>query len=61
MALAQGAVGLEEWKRAERAAAKAARLARMRAESRVLTVAEGIIGVARAKIGSTANAGASRA
>lgn len=61
MALAQGAVSMEEWKRAERAAAKAARLAGMRAESRVLTVAEGIIGVARAKIGSTSNAETSRA
>ncbi|HEX8276863.1 MAG TPA: tetratricopeptide repeat protein [Longimicrobiaceae bacterium] len=51
MALAQGAVSMEEWKRAERAAAKAARFAGLRAESRVLTVAEGILGVARAKIG----------
>jgi tetratricopeptide (TPR) repeat protein len=48
--LAYGAAGLGEWKRAERAATKAARIAEMRGESKVLLAAEAVIRLVRDQI-----------
>ncbi|HEU0076868.1 MAG TPA: tetratricopeptide repeat protein [Longimicrobiaceae bacterium] len=48
--LAYGAVSLGEWKRAERAATKAAHIAEVRGESKVLLAAEAIIGLVRDEI-----------
>lgn len=55
--LAYGAVSLGELKRAERAATRAARIASIRAESKVMMAAEAIIGIVQAEIAVEVNAG----
>ena len=54
--LAYGAVSLGELRRAERAATKAARIASLRAESKVMMAAEAIIGIVQAEIAVEAKA-----